>query len=140
VGPGVLSRGLGTDPDQYLPGLQHNRQQLRETLSEWLSGASLDDRLSNERARAAVLRTEPQLILGGILSAEWMNWGRPRWLRMEEGETQLSIKPDQCIRADSVGPEAEQQRLFENVHGQLTSDGWFTVGDIPAPWPASHTD
>lgn len=141
VGPDVLEQMLGTDPRQYEPNAPNhhrkNRQHLRTTAHEWLARA-VEEGLSlwtRQEAAEALEKIEPQAVLEAVLSAEWENCGRPRWFRKLYRYEKIEIKPDLCLRCDSVGPKPEQNRLFEGEAarraGGIARNGWYSEDDWP---------
>ncbi|MEZ4308147.1 MAG: hypothetical protein R3F14_08895 [Polyangiaceae bacterium] len=53
-------------------------QRLREHVREWVQSGD-GRRITAEQARAALMRTEPQIAIESVLSNEWEHWGNPYW-------------------------------------------------------------
>jgi hypothetical protein len=132
VGRALLDR-LGTLDEEYEKGGRKSRQHLRGHVRTWASDRTDEkgDRLSLEQVRQAVAVVEPQQIVESILSAEWENWGRPRWYMKFNENLEVQIKVDHCLRTDSVGDiervrvRMDKSRVFDS--GWKTTDGrWYT--------------
>ena len=97
---------------------------LDQSMRDWLYEPSHWQRLSHARARKAIdTLDEVQLVIDGILSEEWENWGDPRWYR------HLDPKPQQCVPAGSLyGALGYERDNFAAEHGlSLFEKGWWYV-------------
>ncbi len=105
------------------------RQHLRATAQEWLRKASDDKRLSRDQARDALEKIEPQMVIESILSAEWEHWGSPRWYERKHDGHDIAVKPDFCIRTDSVGP-GERLLVRAPNRSPLFKGGWTSYDGL----------
>jgi hypothetical protein len=156
VGFGVLA-GLGSAASEYestkkVPK-EMRRQHLDRTTQAWLD-KDPDGllRFTREEAAIVIQEIEPQLVLSAMQSADWQNWGEPRWfLRRHRDQLHVDIKSDLTFRTDSIGGPRERKRFFNPLDPPIpddkkddkseatrlrwrTSDGEWYSEDGPKPW------
>ncbi|HSM20597.1 MAG TPA: hypothetical protein VK876_00150, partial [Rubrivivax sp.] len=96
AGAGTLASWADAQP---VPALLALERALVQAGMVWSPADPRHRRLTHDEARQAIAGlSEVQLVVEGILGAEWENWGAPRWLRNPRSQP----RPEPCLAAHSL--------------------------------------